>query len=164
MKQISEPEMLHRCAAYCSAAERCIQDVETRIKTAGLPVEASERIIERLVQEKFIDETRFCRSFVNDKLRFNQWGRIKIAYELQRKGIPSTLRYEALDAIDEHEYQSILTGLLKSKKKTVKGKDERDTFNKLLRFAAGRGFESREAIRSLRQLFNGNDYDVEDME
>ena len=26
MKQISESEMLHRAAAYCSASERCIQD------------------------------------------------------------------------------------------------------------------------------------------
>ena len=36
MKQISESEMLHRAAAYCSASERCIQDVEKKIKAAGL--------------------------------------------------------------------------------------------------------------------------------
>ena len=30
MKQISESEMLHRAAAYCSASERCIQDVEKK--------------------------------------------------------------------------------------------------------------------------------------
>ena len=35
MKQISESEMLHRAAAYCSASERCIQDVEKKIKAAG---------------------------------------------------------------------------------------------------------------------------------
>ena len=28
--------MLHRAAAYCSASERCIQDVEKKIKAAGL--------------------------------------------------------------------------------------------------------------------------------
>lgn len=164
MKETSEPEMLHRAAAYCSAAERCIQDVETKIKAAGLPPEASERIIARLLKEKFIDETRFSRSFVRDKLRFNQWGRIKIGYELQRKGISSDLRYEALDTIDESEYRATLLALLKSKKKSTKGKDERDIFSKLLRFAAGRGFEGREAIPCLRQLFDGNDYDTEDME
>ena len=36
MKQISESEMLHRAAAYCSASERCIQDVEKKIKAAGV--------------------------------------------------------------------------------------------------------------------------------
>ncbi|MCD7848643.1 regulatory protein RecX [uncultured Parabacteroides sp.] len=164
MKQLSEPEMLHRAAAYCSAAERCIQDVEKKIKAAGLTGEESDRIIARLLKERFIDESRFARYFVNDKLRFNKWGRIKISYELQRKGIPADIRAEALAGIDEQEYQDILSSLLKSKKKTTRGKDERDVYTKLLRFAAGRGFEGRDANRCLKQLFNGNDYDEDSFE
>lgn len=164
MKQLSEPEMLHRAAAYCSAAERCIQDVEKKIKVAGLTGEESDRIIARLLKERFIDESRFARYFVNDKLRFNKWGRIKISYELQRKGIPADIRAEALAGIDEQEYQDILFSLLKSKKKTTRGKDERDVYTKLLRFAAGRGFEGRDASRCLKQLFNGDDYDEDDSE
>ena len=78
MKEITEPEMLHRAAAYCSAAERCIQDVQKKIDAAGLPPDASERIIARLLKERFIDESRYTRFFVNDKLRFNKWGREKI--------------------------------------------------------------------------------------
>ena len=50
MKQISESEMLHRAAAYCSASERCIQDVEKKIKAAGLAGEESDRIVSRLLQ------------------------------------------------------------------------------------------------------------------
>lgn len=159
MKQLSESEMLHRAAAYCSASERCIQDVEKKIKAAGLTGEESDRIIARLLKERFIDESRFARYFVNDKLRFNKWGRIKINYELQRKGIPSDIRSEALASIDEQEYHSLLLSLLKSKKKATRGKDDRDVYTKLLRFAAGRGFETREACSCLRQLFNGNDYE-----
>ena len=148
MKQISESEMLHRAAAYCSASERCIQDVEKKIKAAGLAGE-----------ESFIDESRFARYFVNDKLRFNKWGRVKINYEMQRKGIPSSIRSEALEGIDEQEYRSILLSLLKSKKKVTRGKDDREVYAKLLRFAAGRGFVTRETSRCLKQLFNGNDYE-----
>ena len=51
--------MLHRAAAYCSASERCIQDVEKKIKAAGLAGEESDRIVSRLLQERFIDESRF---------------------------------------------------------------------------------------------------------
>lgn len=163
MEPVTEGEMLRRTAAYCSTAERCIQDVQKKIKAAGLTREEGERIIARLLQEKFIDESRFARYFVNDKLRFNKWGRIKIAYELYNKNIPASIRSEALEGIDEKEYEEILLSLLKAKKKSVKGKDERDVYTKLLRFAAGRGFESREAIRCLKQLFKGNDYE-EDFE
>ena len=44
--------MLHRAAAYCSASERCIQDVEKKIKAAGLAGEESDRIVSRLLQER----------------------------------------------------------------------------------------------------------------
>lgn len=159
MKQTTEAEMLHRAAAYCSAAERCIQDVRKKVLAAGLTTEEEERIIARLVEEKFIDEARFARYFVNDKLRFNKWGRIKIGYELQRKNIPADIRTEALSGIDETEYADILRSLLKAKKKTVRGKDRREIYAKLLRFAAGRGFESREAIRCLNELFQTNNYE-----
>lgn len=93
--------MLRRAAAYCSTAERCIQDVQKKIQAAGLTSEEGERIIARLLQEKFIDESRFSGYFVNDKLRFNKWGRIKIAYELHKKNIPASIRSEALERIDE---------------------------------------------------------------
>lgn len=159
MKEYTESEMLRRAAAYCSAAERCREDVRRKIEAAGLPAEAAERILDRLVEEKFIDEGRFARSFVNDKLRFNKWGRIKISYELQKKKIPADIREEALAAIDEETYRRILHDLLKTKKRGTRGKDERDLFYKLLRFAAGRGFESGEATRSLKQLFDTSAYE-----
>jgi regulatory protein len=149
-------------AAWCSLAERCRQDAEKKIAAAGLSPEAQERIMARLLNEKFIDESRFARSFVNDKLRFNKWGRIKITYELNKRKIAPAIRTEALERIDEQTYQSILLALLKAKKKTVKGATDRDVFTKLLRFAAGRGFESKETVSCLRLLFNGNDYEEED--
>ncbi len=159
MKQLTEAEMLHKAAAYCSTAERCIQEVEKKIAAAGLSHEESDRIIARLLQERFIDEQRFARYFVNDKLRFNKWGRIKIAYELQKKNIPAAIRAEALEQIDETEYNDILFSLLKAKKKTTKGKDNRDIYFKLLRFAAGRGFEGQAANTCLKRLFNNADYE-----
>lgn len=154
MKQVTEAEMLHRAAAYCSTAERCVQEVEKKILSSGLPREAAERIIARLLQEKFIDEVRYSRSFSNDKLRFNKWGRVRIGYELRRKNIPDSLIREAMGGIDEEEYESVLFGLLKEKKKTLRGGNERENYYKLLRFAAGRGFESEIVSRCLRQTYS----------
>jgi regulatory protein len=162
MKQQSESELLHSMAAWCSLTERCMQDAQKKIAATGLHPDAQERIIARLLKEKFIDENRFARSFVNDKLRFNKWGRIKITYELTKRGIAPAIRMEALACIDEQAYRNILLALLKAKQKTIKGAGERDMFTKLLRFAAGRGFESKEAVSCLRLLLKGNDYEEED--
>ncbi|MDR2681374.1 MAG: RecX family transcriptional regulator [Tannerella sp.] len=155
----TETELLAVMAGYCSQAERCIDDVRKKIKTAGLTEEAENRIIDRLLREKFIDERRFCRSFVNDKLKFNHWGRIKTGYELKKKHIKPETYSEAFDAIDENEYLSVLTGLLKSKKRSVKGRSAQEVFQKLYRFASSRGFEHPLIIKILKDLLGNMDYD-----
>lgn len=159
MKEITEPEMLHRMAAYCTKAERCEQDVRKKIEAAGLPADAAGRIINRLREERFIDEARYARSFVSDKARFNKWGRVKINYELLRKGIPANIRAEAIDTLDERAYRDTLMELLRNKKKETRGKNGREVSAKLLRFAASRGFEGEIASNCLRNLLNGSGYD-----
>ena len=49
-------------AAYCSAAEHCKAEVNEKLQKWGLPYEVINRIIDRLVVEKFIDEERYCRA------------------------------------------------------------------------------------------------------
>ncbi|MDR2120261.1 MAG: RecX family transcriptional regulator [Tannerella sp.] len=156
MKQPNEIKLLHSAASYCSICERCISDVSKKLVAAGAAPEMEKRIIERLVKEDFVNESRFSRSFANDKFRFNRWGRIRIRYELQRKRIPEELISAALDEIDEEAYQASLSDLLKDRKRTVKGNSERDVFCKLYRFAVGRGFESQLVVGNLKPLFKGD--------
>lgn len=137
----TEAQLLNTLAKYCSLTERCLFDVRKKIRTEGLSEEVEKRIIDRLLQEKFIDEKRFVRSFVNDKFRFNHWGRVKIAHELKMKDIKQELYREALDAIDEQEYAAVLNDMLAKKQRSVKGRSPQDIFQKLCRFAASRGFE-----------------------
>ncbi|MDR2968663.1 MAG: RecX family transcriptional regulator [Tannerellaceae bacterium] len=161
MKEITEAEMLHKAAAYCSAAERCRQDVEKKIVAAGLSREAADRILDRMERERFIDEARFCRSFVNDKLRYNKWGRVRLKYELRMRNIPEDTISDALDAIDETLYLDTLRTVIKEKRRTIKGSDSRDVFGKLLRFAAGRGFENELVVKCLREYGDDEEMDRE---
>ena len=43
--------------------------------------------MQRLVAERFIDDSRFARLFVRDRLRFASWGERKILMALRQKGI-----------------------------------------------------------------------------
>ncbi|MDR1500245.1 MAG: RecX family transcriptional regulator [Tannerellaceae bacterium] len=153
MKEIDEGGMMSRMAAYCSAAERCVFDVEKKIAAAGLSKESSERITAFLLKERYIDHERFARCFVSDKLRFNRWGRIRLEYELRARRIPPEICRAAIEGINEEEYMSILSSELEKKMKKVGGKE---AFGRLLRFAAGRGFESGETTACLRELLEAN--------
>ena len=137
---LSEPEALHKAASYCSLADRCMDDVRKKLTGWEIDLPAQNRIIQRLVQEKFIDEERFCKAFINDKLKFNKWGTNKIKYELRKKNISDSLIQSVFEHINPQENRERLLQLLTAKKKTVKGKNEFEIQQKLMRFAAGRGF------------------------
>ena len=146
MKELTEQEALCKAAAYCSSCEHCTAEVIAKLTAWNISAEAQERILKRLTKERYIDETRYARFFVNDKFRFNKWGRHRIAQELKMKHIPTSLIEEQLQTIDEEEYLDILRSLLATKAKSVKGKNEYERNGKLIRFAIGRGYEM-ECIR-----------------
>ena len=120
MIEITETEALNRVAAYCSTAEHCRAEIAEKLQRWGIAYDAIDRIINRLEQEKYIDEERFCRAFINDKYRFAKWGKMKIGQALQLKKISSSVYWPYLNEIDEEEYHAVLQKLLAAKRKSVR--------------------------------------------
>ncbi|MDR3219099.1 MAG: RecX family transcriptional regulator [Dysgonamonadaceae bacterium] len=152
MQALNFEQALHRMAAYCSRTERCIYDVRRKMDAWEIPEEAQELIILRLKQDKFLDETRYCKAFVNDKSKYNRWGIYKIRFELMKKQIPENLIREALENSNSGENAAQLRLLLEQKRKSVKGKNAFEIRQKLMKFAAGRGFPQDEIEKALFRI------------
>lgn len=150
-------EILYKLAARCSVSEQCLSDIEAKLTKYDLPEEEKTRILRHLVEEKYIDDSRYAEAYVRDKYRFNKWGRLKISQGLRMKGIDNETISCAMEAIDEAEYLNILHDLIKTKRKSTKGKNEYEINGKLVRFATGRGFE----YSAIRQCLGR---DIEDYE
>ena len=151
-------EVLYKLAAKCSVSEQCLSDIEAKLAKYDLTEEEKTRILRHLVEEKYIDDGRYAEAYVRDKYRFNNWGRIKIAQGLRMKGIDRETIDTAMEAIDEAEYLDILRGLIQSKRRSTKGKNDYEVNGKLIRFATGRGFEFS-AIRQCINNVDNNDYE-----
>lgn len=108
-----------------------------------------------LTKEKYVDDERYCRAFVKDKIRYNKWGRRKVEQALFAKHIDRNVYIPVLDEVDDEEYLSVLRPLLRNKQKQLKGLGEYEANSKLIRFAIGRGFTMDVIRRCL---------DVDDME
>ena len=106
----------------------------------GIDEDAQQRVVEYLMANRYVDDRRYARSFVNDKLKYNKWGPRKIEQSLWMKHIDESILREALDDVDNEEYISVLRPLLTSKRKTTKAETDYEMNQKLLRFAIGRGF------------------------
>lgn len=151
-KEYTRDELLHKAASYCSISEHCISEVEEKLNAWGVSDQDKATIIERLMAEDFINEKRFSNFFVKDKFRFNKWGKIKISYALKQKGISNELINNALNTIDEGEYEELLASILKTKLSGLKYEYEYEKQGKLFRFAQSRGFESHTIERALRSI------------
>jgi regulatory protein len=133
--------MLNRILSYCAQAERCTQDVVKKLASWDVPEEDMDEILERLRQDKFLDDTRYAKSFVNDKWRLDQWGRVKIRNSLFQKGFDEMQIEHALEVIDQEEYVSGMQILLSKKRNTIKSETQVNQMKKLLSFGQNRGFE-----------------------
>jgi regulatory protein len=135
--------------AYCSRSEHCVFDVMEKLSAAAVSEDDANEIVQELIRLGYIDELRYARAFVNDKFRFNKWGKIKIAHVLRQKKVASNVIQEALDTIDDEAYNQVLMQLIESKKKTTKATATQQRAA-VMRFALSRGFEYETIMRLLR--------------
>lgn len=143
-KQITEQQALSRLMALCARSEHSSGEMLQKMRLWGLDEEAQARVMERLTADRYVDDERFTRAFVNDKIRYNQWGRRKIEQALCAKGVDRSVQQQVLDAVPEKEYLSVLEPLLKSKARSISGRNEFERQMKLIRFAQSRGFSMDE--------------------
>jgi regulatory protein len=139
-KEITEQEAYLQLAALCAQAEHCQQEMRDKMKRWEMAPEIQERVLARLVNERYIDDERYARAFVKDKIRYNKWGRRKVQQGLWTKHIDDDIQQRVLDEIDDEEYLNVLKPLLTQKRKTTKAQNDYELNQKLIRFALGRGF------------------------
>lgn len=158
MKQKTEQDAYLTLAALCAQAEHCQYEMLEKMRRWELDDEAQARVMQRLVSERYVDDERYARAFVKDKVRYNKWGRRKVEQALWQKHIDEDIRQQVLDEIDDEEYISVLRPLLKQKRRSTKAANDYQLNQKLMRFALGRGF-TFDIIRQCINLENLEDLD-----
>jgi regulatory protein len=159
-KEKTEQEAFLQLAALCANAEHCQYEMLEKMKRWELSDEAQARVMARLIEERYVDDRRYARAFVKDKIRYNKWGRRKVQQGLWMKRIDKEIQDEVLNEIDEKEYLNVLKPLLKQKRKSIKANSDYELNQKLVRFAYGRGF----TFDIIRQCLDVSDIDEDEFE
>ena len=126
---------------YCSGAEHCCLEVRAMLERHKAESGDIDRIIKHLITEGYIDESRYSRAYVHDKVRFAKWGRAKIAQALWQKRIPQGIADDALASIDEDEYMAALKDVVQSRYRQTKGVTEYERKMKTMKTVCSRGYE-----------------------
>jgi len=140
VKPMTEEQALARLTALCASAEHCTGEMIDKMTKWEIPEEAQARIMEHLVSNKYVDDERYCRAFVHDKMEYNHWGRRKIEQALYVKHVDKAIQTKVLDEIPDSDFIDILRPLLDQKRRQTRADNDYEMNIKLMRFAASRGF------------------------
>lgn len=139
-KEMTGQQAYQKLTALCARSEHCQQEMIDKMRQWGVSPEEQAQVMERLVKERYVDDERFTRAFVNDKIRYNKWGRRKVEQALWMKRIDEHIAKAVLDEVDDEEYTAILTPMLKQKRRSTKANSDYELNMKLIKYALSRGF------------------------
>ena len=151
---ISPEEALSRLQNLCSTHEKCTGDVREKLRQWNINADEKEKIISRLIKDKFVDDTRFAGFFVRDKQRINKWGKEKIRYALAHKGLSKEIIDEALLSLPVENFEDSLRELLQRKSRELSKYEPYEKKNRLIRFAVQRGFDYDLIFRLVDEFLN----------
>ena len=141
-KSLTPDQVLDKMAKYCAYQERCVKDVRDKLNTFDIPQEEKTKILDYLLDNRFVNDERFAKSFVRGKINQSGWGLNKIRFHLVQKGIAKETIDEALSQTDEEVYRQRLIDILKVKSKIVKAENDFEKKRKLAAYAMQKGFEA----------------------
>jgi len=130
--ELSKQEALDKAQAYCARAEHCAAEVRRKLYEWQVNTDFFEFIEQNLYDNDFLNDARFCRAYVHDKVEFQGWGRLKIQAGLRALQLPEKDIREALEEIDEKSYYDHLRALIAQRRS--------DSEDKRMRFLLQRGF------------------------
>jgi regulatory protein len=137
---MTRDEALNRLMRDCSQTEKSASWVKKKLTSWGME-HYSEEIIKKLRSENFIDDARYVKAFIHDKIVFNKWGKIKIRFLLSSERVPDAIIKEHLSEVDEEEYRKMIFDELEKKKSSLKKLPVNKIKMKLLSFGSQRGYE-----------------------
>lgn len=142
-KSYTVKEATIKLMQFCAYRDRSHKEVEEKLKEMRMIPIAQEQIIIKLMQEDFLNEERFARSFVRGKFRIKKWGKIKITQELKFREISSPIIKLALTEIEELEYWKTLRELANKKIRLIKEPDPYKKRQKLSNYLLQKGYETQ---------------------
>ena len=133
-RDVALKKILH----YCDYQDRCKKEIFTKLDSFELSESDKNFIVEFLQDEGYINDERYCRSYVKSKLNLKKWGVNKIKLSLLTKGVDREIIDNIISEIDQDSYKEELANLLKNKK--INESDPYKRKAKLVRYAVGKGY------------------------
>ena len=146
-----EKAILEKMRSYCMYQERCIQEVKKKITRLQVIPKTKSKVINHLIDNDYLNEVRFTKSFIQGKLRIKKWGKIKLNYELRIRGVKKFIIDEEINKISKDDYYDYFNEFSNNKIKILKGsKDQKK--RSFINYFTYRGWENNLIYEKLNEI------------
>ena len=149
---VSVTEATKKMEHYCAYQERCHQEVVEKLKGMNMIPEAIDQIVGHLIQENYLNEERFAKSYARGKFNIKKWGKNRIIRELQLRQISTFNIKSALKEINDGDYLDTLEELAQKRLAQIKETNIQKRKKKLADYLLYRGWESHLVFDKVNEL------------
>ena len=148
----STEELQKKLEYYCSYQERCHLEVQKKLMNFTINFSDINHVISKLIQDGYLNETRFSKEFTIGKFNHKNWGRIRIRLELKKRKISNKNIDIGLNEIDEKKYLDKFDNLFK--KQLLKHNQKNNIYikKKIYDYFIYRGWERDLIFKKLNSL------------
>ena len=136
----------------CARAERSSGDAMRLMATWMVPEGDRQRVLQQLIMDRFIDDSRYAEAFIREKSNLSAWGEYKIRATLRRKGIADNIINSALQQMPTELNLERLVERLKRKMRTIKYDTTYQLKTKLIRHALSLGFTMDDVLKCVEEV------------
>lgn len=154
VKTYTVEEAKRKLEDFCAYQERYHKEVIEKLRKMRMIPLAIDEIVVHLIQNNFLNEERFAKSFARGKFRYKKWGRVRIKRELKFRGLSEYIIQSALNEIDDVEYSEIFNQLAEKKQREIKEKSSYKAKRKLADYLLYRGWESELVYDKVNELYD----------
>lgn len=132
---------------------RTEKEIRLVLDDMGFNSRLVNEVVERLINERYIDDKRYIEAYINDKINLTNYGPFKISKCLSDAGIENEYIEEYLSAIDDNVWKERINKLISKKTPSLKGKSSYMIKNKLNQYLFDLGYQKdfiTEAIESIK--------------
>ena len=130
-----------------NARDRTERELRDALFRRGCPQDAVDSVVEDLTAEGLVDDRRYADRYIEDRRELDGWGHVRIALDLERRGVDAAVIEEAL-ADDGADELGTALALLETRVAAIGGdRDRNKAWNMLVR----RGYEPEVAYSAVRE-------------
>lgn len=142
-------EMMDLAIKYISVRLRSIKETKDYLKRKNNEYNLIEEAVTKLINLGYLDDEKFTKAFINDKLKFTSMGDYKIKLELERLGVSNNIIEENITMIDENFLEEKMKKQIDKVLRTNKKHTGNLLKNKVYTNLVSQGFTKEKVIRIL---------------